>query len=44
VAALMLGGLLALSGVAAAAVLYFLGWLLNLLLVDLPRWIAGLWS
>jgi Zn-dependent protease with chaperone function len=44
VAALMLGGLLALSGVAAAAVLYLLGWLLNLLLVDLPRWIAGLWS
>jgi hypothetical protein len=42
VAALMLGGLLALSGVAAAAVLYLLGWLLNLLLVDLPRWIAGL--
>ena len=44
VAALFLGGVLATSVLAAAAVLYFLGWLLHLLLVATPRWIAGLWA
>jgi Zn-dependent protease with chaperone function len=44
VAALLLGGLLAASALAAAAVLYLLGWLLHVLLVALPRWIARLWA
>jgi Zn-dependent protease with chaperone function len=44
VAVLFLGGLLAASAVAAAAVLYLLGWLLHLLLVTTPRWIARLWA
>jgi Zn-dependent protease with chaperone function len=43
VAALFLGGVLVLSALGAAAVLYLLGWLLHLLLVAAPRWIAGLW-
>jgi hypothetical protein len=44
VGALILGGVVAVSAVGAAAVLYFLGWLLNRVLVVLPGWIAGAWS
>jgi Zn-dependent protease with chaperone function len=44
VAALLLGGLLAASALAAALVLYFLGWLLHVLLIATPRWIARLWT
>ena len=44
VAALFLGVLLTASALAAAAVLYLLGWLLHVLLVATPRWIARLWS
>lgn len=39
-AALLLGGVLAASAFAAAAVLYGLGWLLHALLIAAPRWIA----
>ncbi len=41
--ALFLGAVLVLSALGAAAVLYVLGWLLDAVLVALPRWIAGLW-
>jgi hypothetical protein len=44
VAILFLGGVLAVSALAAAAVLYLLGWLLHILLVAIPRWITGLWA
>ncbi len=44
VAALFLGGVLAVSALAAAGVLYLLGWLLHIFLVAIPRWIAGLWT
>jgi Zn-dependent protease with chaperone function len=44
VGAVMLGGVVVLSVVGAAAVLYALGWLLHKVLVALPRWVAGLWS
>jgi hypothetical protein len=43
-AVLFLGGLVAVSALAAAAVLYVLGWLLHLLLVTTPRWVARLWG
>jgi Zn-dependent protease with chaperone function len=42
VALLLIGGLLAVSVLGAAAALYFLGWVLHLLFVALPRWIVGL--
>ncbi|HEX6107285.1 MAG TPA: hypothetical protein VFZ26_16985 [Gemmatimonadales bacterium] len=38
----MLAGAVALSAVGAAAVLYFLGWLLDRVLVVFPGWVAGL--
>ena len=41
VAVLLLGGVLAVSALAAAGVLYLLGWLLDILLVAIPRWIAS---
>jgi Zn-dependent protease with chaperone function len=44
VGAMVLGGVVALSAVGAAAVLYSLGWLLDKVLVAFPHWIAGLWS
>jgi Zn-dependent protease with chaperone function len=44
VAALFLGGVLAVSALAAAGVLYLLGWLLHILVVAIPRWITGLWA
>jgi hypothetical protein len=43
VAALFLGGVLVLSALGSAAVLYVLGSLLQAVLVALPRWIARLW-
>jgi Zn-dependent protease with chaperone function len=43
VGAVLLCGVVALSVVGAAAVLYALGWLLNKLLVVFPRWVVGLW-
>ncbi|MFL5496894.1 MAG: M48 family metalloprotease [Gemmatimonadales bacterium] len=44
VGAVILAGVVALSAVGAAAVLYALGWLLDEVLVAFPRWIAGVWS
>jgi hypothetical protein len=44
VAALFLGGVLVLSALGSAAVLYVLGWLLHAVLVALPRRIARLWA
>jgi Zn-dependent protease with chaperone function len=44
VAVLSVGILLALDILGAAAVLYFIGWMLHVVLVALPRWIAGLWT
>jgi hypothetical protein len=44
VGAVLLVGVVALSVVGAAAVLYALGWLLNELLIEFPRWVARLWS
>jgi hypothetical protein len=43
-AVLSVGILLALDILGAAAVLYFIGWMLHVVLVALPRWIAGLWT
>lgn len=43
-ALLLLGGLLVVSVLAEAALLYLLGWLLTLLLVRLPHRVARLWS
>jgi Zn-dependent protease with chaperone function len=43
VGGLLLIVVLSLSVVGASAVLYVLGWLLNLLLVRLPHWVVGLW-
>jgi hypothetical protein len=43
-AGLFLGGLVVVSALAAALVLYLLGWLLHLLLVTTPRWVARLWA
>ena len=42
VGAVLLVGVVALSVVGAAVVLYALGWLLNKVLVAFPRWVAGL--
>jgi Zn-dependent protease with chaperone function len=42
VASLLLAGLLAVSALAAAAVLSLLGWLLHLLFVALPHWVVRL--
>jgi Zn-dependent protease with chaperone function len=44
VAVLFLGGVLAVSALGAAGVLYLLGWLLHILLVVVPRWISRLWT
>jgi len=44
VAVLSVAVLLGLSALATAAVLYAIGWLLHVLLVALPRWIARLWT
>jgi Zn-dependent protease with chaperone function len=44
VAALLVGGLLLVSALAEAAMLYLLGWLLHLVLVKVPRWMTGLWG
>jgi Zn-dependent protease with chaperone function len=44
VGAVMLGGVVALSVVGAAAALWVLGWLLWKVLVAFPRWVVGLWS
>jgi Zn-dependent protease with chaperone function len=44
VGALLLVGVVALSVVGAASVLYALGWLLHKVLVAFPRWVVGLWS
>jgi Zn-dependent protease with chaperone function len=44
VGAVILGGVMAVSAVGAAAVLYFLGWLLNRALVVFPGWVAAAWS
>jgi Zn-dependent protease with chaperone function len=44
VGVVLLGGVVALSVLGAAAVLYALGWLLHQVLVAFPRWVAGLWS
>lgn len=41
---MLLGEVVALSAVGAAAVLYSLGWLLDKVLVVFPHWIAGLGS
>lgn len=41
VGALILGEVVAVSAVGAAAVLYLLGWLLNRMLVALPAWVAA---
>jgi hypothetical protein len=40
----ILAAVVALTGAGAAGVLYLLGWLLNRVLVELPGWLAGLWS
>ena len=40
----MLAGVVAVSVVGAAATLYGLGWLLQKVLVGLPRWVVGVWS
>jgi Zn-dependent protease with chaperone function len=44
VGAVILAAVVALTGAGAAGVLYLLGWLLNRVLVELPGWLAGLWS
>jgi Zn-dependent protease with chaperone function len=44
VGAVFLGGVVALSAVGAAAVLYALGWLLHKVLVAFPGWVASLWT
>jgi Zn-dependent protease with chaperone function len=44
VGVVLLGGVVALSVLGAAAVLYALGWLLHKVLVAFPRWVVGLWS
>jgi hypothetical protein len=44
VGAVFLAGVVALSAVGAAAVLYAVGWGLHKLLVAFPAWVAGLWS
>jgi Zn-dependent protease with chaperone function len=44
VGAVFLAGVVALSAVGAAAVLYAVGWVLDKGLVAFPGWIAGLWS
>jgi Zn-dependent protease with chaperone function len=44
VGAVLLGGVVALSVLGAAAVLYALGWLVHKVLVAFPRWVGGLWS
>jgi Zn-dependent protease with chaperone function len=43
VGGLLLIAVLGLSVVGASAVLYVLGWLLNLVVVRLPHWVARLW-
>jgi len=43
-AALLLALLLAINVLVAAADLYVLGWLLRLLLVRVPHWVAALWA
>ena len=40
----ILGTVVALSALGAAAVLYFLGWLLGRVLVVFPSWVAGWWT
>jgi Zn-dependent protease with chaperone function len=40
----ILGVVMVVSAAGAAAVLYFLGWLLNRVLVEFPGWVAGAWS
>jgi hypothetical protein len=44
VGAVILAAVVALTGAGAAGVLYLLGWLLNRVRVELPGWLAGLWS
>ena len=44
VGAVILGGVVALTAVGAMAVLYFLGWLLDRVLVVFPGWVAGLFG
>ena len=40
----ILGAVVARSALSAAAVLYFLGWLLGRVLVVVPSWVAGWWT
>jgi hypothetical protein len=42
VGAVILGGMMVLTAAGAGAVLYFLGWLLDRVLVVFPAWVAGL--
>jgi len=44
IGAVILGGVVALSVLGAAATLYALGWLLYKVLVVFPRWVAGFWA
>jgi Zn-dependent protease with chaperone function len=44
VATLLVGALLAVNVVVAALLLYLLGWVLDVVLVTVPGWIARLWS
>ncbi|HUQ16117.1 MAG TPA: hypothetical protein VM094_08675 [Gemmatimonadales bacterium] len=41
---LLLGALMAYSAAAASALLWLLWWMLNLVFVVIPGWLAGLWS
>jgi Zn-dependent protease with chaperone function len=44
VSLLLLGALMVFSAVAAAALLWLLWWMLNLVFVGIPGWFRGLWS
>jgi Zn-dependent protease with chaperone function len=44
VGAVLLAGVIALSVLGAAAVLYAIGWGLDKVLVTMPAWVAGLWG